>query len=131
MGNHADTIDWERLFREFDAFEPDEEIRAMDALVFSRSLIEPRPPFVAELVARKRRGREDLSPAEAVRALFAFLLEKRYQERLNLLHFAFRIFEEDTCLPQELIDRTPFPHEEGLPSFAHINDPNFKIPCTS
>lgn len=128
MGTHAETIEWERLFREFDAFEPDQEILAMDALAFPRSLIDPCPPFVAVLVARKCGG--DVNHAEAVRALYAFLLEKRYQERLNLLHFAFRIFEEDTCLPQELIDRTPFPHEEGLPSFAHINDPKFEISCT-
>lgn len=124
----AAPLDWDRLFREFDGFEPDEEIRGMDALAFLHSLIEPCPPFVHALLERKRRG--NLNHAEAVKALYAFLLEKRYQERLNLLHFAFRIFDENTHLPQVIIDRTPFPHEEGLPRFAHINDPSFEISCT-
>ena len=125
MGIPAESIDWERLFKEFEGFEPDEEIRGMDALPFLHSLIEPCPPFVDALVEQKHQGK--LNNAEVVRALYAFLLAKRYQERLNLLHFAFSIFDENTHLPQALIDRTPFPHEEGLPSFTHINDPNFDI----
>lgn len=129
MGIPAASIDWNRLFREFDEFEPDEEIRGMEASAFLHSLIEPSPPFVHALVERKHQGK--LNSAEAVRALYAFLLEKRYQERLNLLHFAFSIFDENTQLPQTLIDRTPFPHEEGLPCFTHINDPDFEISCTS
>lgn len=128
MGIAAGAIDWERLFREFEGFEPDEEIQMMDARAFLNSLIEPCPPFVQTLVERKCQGK--LNHAEVVRALYAFLLEKRYQERLNLLHFAFRIFDENTDLPQAIIDRTPFPHEEGLPRFAHINDPYFEISCT-
>jgi hypothetical protein len=129
MGIAAAAIDWKRLMREFDEFEPDEEIRGMDASAFLQSLIEPCPPFVHALVERKRQRK--LSNAEAVRALYAFLLEKRYQERLNLLHFAFSIFDENTHLPQTIIDRTPFPHEDGLPCFTHINDPDFEISCTS
>ncbi len=96
----------------------------MEASAFLHSLIEPSPPFVHALVERKHQGK--MNSAEAVRALYAFLLEKRYQERLNLLHFAFSIFDENTQLPQTLIDRTPFPHEEGLPCFTHINDPDFE-----
>ena len=129
MGIPAEIIDWERLFNEFDRFEPDEEIRAMDALPFVRSLIHPCPRFVDALVAKKQD--RDTSRAEAVRALYAFLLEKRYQERLNLLHFAFSIFDENTHLPQVLIDRTPFPHEDGLPRFTNINDPKFQISVKS
>lgn len=128
MGTPSKALDWDRLCREFDGFEPDEEIREVDAFAFVRSLIEPCPPFVNALVERKCGGGSN--QAEAVRALYAFLLEKRYQERLNLLHFAFRIFDEETHLPQTIIDRTPFPHEEGLPSFAHINDPHFEISST-
>lgn len=121
----ANTIDWERLVGEFEGFELDAEIRGMDATPFESSLIQPCPGFVDVLVAR--RGRRDPGRAEAVRALYAFLLEKRYQERLNLLHFAFTIFDENTHLPQSLIDRTPFPHEDGLPRYTSINDPDFKI----
>jgi hypothetical protein len=29
--------------------------------------------------------------------------------------------------PSEIVDRTPFPHEDGLPRFTHINDPSFEI----
>ena len=121
----SEAIDWERLFGEFDGFEPDEEIRGLDASAFVRSLIRPVPDFVQVFMQRKHSP--TVSSDEMVRALYGFLLEKRYQERLNLLHFAFKIFDDDTQLPQEIIDRTPFPHEDGIPRFTHINDPSFRI----
>jgi hypothetical protein len=123
LGVHAKTIDWERLVREFDRFEPDEETLGVDAPPFVRSLIKPVPHFVHGFLERKFKAK--LSPDESVKALYFFLLEKRYEERLNLLHFAFHIFDEQTELPQEIIDRTPFPHEDGIPRFGRINDPNF------
>jgi hypothetical protein len=125
MGIHVEVIDWERLFQEFDLFEPDEETRGLDASPFVRSLIKPVPDFVHRFIERK--FKTNLSRDEAVKALYGFLLEKRYAERLNLLHFAFNIFDEHTELPREIVDRTPFPHEDGLPRFTHINDPSFEI----
>lgn len=125
MGIQAETIDWERLFREFDRFEPDQEIRGLDASLFLRSLIKPVPDFVLRFIKRKQNA--NFSREELVKALFGFLLEKRYREKLNLLHFAFNIFDEHTQLPQEIVDRTPLPHEDGIPHFTHINDPNFEI----
>ena len=125
MGTPAGSIDWERLAGEFERFEPDEEICAMAAPAFVRSLIEPCPHFVHLLAGQKHP--EASGRAEAMRALYAFLLQKRYEERLNLLYFAFTIFDEKTDLPQELIDRTPFHHEEGVPPFSLINDPDFEI----
>jgi hypothetical protein len=122
---HFEGIDWERLLREFGHFEPDQEIGGLDTSPFVRSLIHPVPKFVQAFIERK--NKVALCKDEAVRALYGFLLEKRYQERLNLLHFAFKIFDEDTQLPQEVIDRTPFPHEDGIPRFTHINDPNFVL----
>jgi hypothetical protein len=35
--------------------------------------------------------------------------------------------DEDTRLPQEILDRIPFPQEDGIPRFNHRNDPNFVI----
>jgi hypothetical protein len=125
MATCADTIEWERLFREFHDFELAEEMRRFDAFAFARSLVSPVPDFVHAFLARKRPAR--IPFYDDVRALYGFLLEKRYQERLNLLHFAFNIFDDETQLPQEIIDRTPFPHEDGIPRFIHINDPTFKI----
>jgi hypothetical protein len=125
LGIHAETIDWERLFKEFDRFEPDEEIRELDASRFVRSLVNPVPDFVTCFIQRKHNA--NLSRDESVKALYSFLLEKRYGERLNLLHFAFHIFDEYTQLPEEIVDRTPFPHEDGIPRFTHINDPDFEI----
>jgi len=125
MGIHAEVIDWERLFREFDPFEPEEELRGLDASPFVRSLIKPIPDFVNRFIERKLNT--NLSRDESVKALYSFLLEKRYKEKLNLLHFAFNIFDEYTQLPQEIVDRTPFPHEDGIPRFTHINDPSFEI----
>jgi hypothetical protein len=129
MQTSCAAIDWERLFREFERFEPDEGLREWSAHLFLDSLLQPVPGFVHAFIARKDRG--DVSDDEAVRALYGFLLEKRYQEKLNLLHFAFNIFDETTLLPQEVIDRTPFPHEEGVPRFTLINDPCFIVEVKS
>ena len=129
MANFAKTIDWKRLLQEFDRFEPDEEIRHWDASLFAHSLLQPVPGFVQSFIGRKEKAA--VSDAEAVRALYAFLLEKRYEEKLNLLHFAFSIFDECSLLPREVVDRTPFPHEDGTPTFKHINDPSFCQPTRS
>ena len=118
METRSEAIDWERLFREFDGFEPDEELRQFDASAFARSLVQPVPDFVQALMARKHHAGS--AAHDEARALYGFLLEKRYQEKLNLLHFAFNIFDENTQLPQEIIDRTPFPHEDGMPRFTDI-----------
>jgi hypothetical protein len=125
LGIHAETIDWERLFEEFDGFETDEGMRGLDASLFVSSLIKPVPDFVHYFIERKHNT--NFSRDESVKALYSFLLEKRYLEKLNLLHFAFNIFDEQTRLPQEIVDRTPFPHEDGIPRFTHINDPDFEI----
>jgi hypothetical protein len=125
MAHHAKVIDWERLFREFDRFEPEEEFGRLHASAFVGSLIKPVPHFVQCFLDRKHKTNPNID--ESVKALYSFLLEKRYEERLNLLHFAFHIFDEQTELPQGIVDRTPFPHEDGVPRFNHINDPNFAI----
>jgi hypothetical protein len=125
MHNSTTAIDWERLLREFDRFELDAEMRAWDASLFLHSLMQPIPGFVHAFIDRKEKV--TANHKDAVRALYSFLLEKRYEEKLNLLHFAFHIFDESTQLPREIIDRTPFPHEDGVPSFSRINDPDFAI----
>jgi hypothetical protein len=118
-------IEWRRLEEEFERFEPEAEDCLLDCPSFVRSLSDPVPGFVERfLLGKTRRG---LSREEAIRALYCFLLQKRYDERLNLLHFAFHIFDEQTCLPDAIVDRTPFPHEDGTPKFRHINDPEFEI----
>ncbi|ABK18869.1 hypothetical protein [Syntrophobacter fumaroxidans] len=119
------TIQWSRLEDEFERFESDPQDCSLDCRLFVRSLSAPVPGFVERLL--KRRISREESREEAIRALYCFLLQKRYDERLNLLHFAFYIFDEQTCLPAEIIDRTPFPHEDGTPKFRHINDPGFDI----
>ncbi|GLI34206.1 hypothetical protein [Desulforhabdus amnigena] len=124
----SQTIDWERLLREFENFEAYDESCHAACDTFTRSLIHPVPEFVEKLIQKKIQ-KEKLSYEESVKALYCFLLQKRYNEKLNLLHFAFHIFDENTCLPDEVINQTPFPHEEGLPSFKHFNDPSYKIEC--
>lgn len=113
------TIPWGRLRKEFASFRaPHDSLRA-DACVFVDSLLSPPPPFVQEFVALRIEQRETFE--NAVKDLYFFLLEKRYQERLNLLHFAFSIFDEGTHLPQDIIDMTPFPHEDGIPEFKYFS----------
>ena len=119
------SINWSELLSEFENYRPDEELRRVDASCFERSLLDPPPEFVAAFVGR-RLG-QHFGHAEAIRSLYGFLLKKRYEERLNLLHFAFKIFDEDTALPEEIINQTPLPHEDGIPQFRHFSDPDFKL----
>ena len=116
-------IDWARLIREWKSFEPDSTFRELDPGPFVRSLIHPIPRFVEYfLVAKKDRDKD-----VAVRDLYAYLLDKRYFERLNLLHFAFNIFDENSSLPKDIVDRTPLPHEDGIPNFRHSLDPTYRL----
>jgi hypothetical protein len=125
METTSKTINWGKLLKEFEVFEPDKGILEWDAVLFSLSLLQPVPGFVQAFIDKKHPL--NVGDDEAARALYSFLLEKRYEEKLNLLHFAFNIFDESSLLPREVIDRTPFPHEEGIPKFTHINDPNFTL----
>lgn len=120
-----ERIDWMKLLDEFESFEPDEEICGIDAGIFERALVDPPHPFVQAFIDRKLR--ENVSRVKAIRSLYSFLLHQRYEKRLNLLHFAFRIFDDTTPLPDAIVNRTPFPHEDGVPKFKHFNDPEFKL----
>lgn len=112
-------IDWGRLMREWRSFEPDSLFRDLDPAPFVRSLVKPLPRFVEAFLAAKKEADKDM----VIRDLYAYLLDKRYFERLNLLHFAFCVFDDNSSLPKDIIDRTPFPHEEGIPNFRHSLDP--------
>jgi hypothetical protein len=120
-----ETIDWQGLLDEFEDFEPEDETCRVDANLFEQSLVYPSPKFIKAFIERKL-GKND-QRGEALRSLYFFLLKKRYEERLNLLHFAFKIFDDDTRLPDEVINLTPFPHEDGIPKFKHFSDPNYKL----
>jgi hypothetical protein len=119
------SIDWVRLTREFLAYEIPSDFCAYSPDVFQTALLQPLPRFVQSLL--ERRAQQGDGFAESARALYAFLLEKRYEERLNLLHFAFSIFDEESCLPDDIVARTPFPHEDGVPSFRYHGDANSVI----
>jgi hypothetical protein len=121
----AETIDWQRLLQEFADFEADADIRNIAPDCFVGALVMPIPEFVDVLLAEKTRRGTDRS--ETVRDLYAYLLEKRYNERLNLLHFAFNVFDAATSLPEDIINRTPLPHEDGVPHYRHHLDPTFRL----
>lgn len=113
----AEKIPWMTLLSTFRSFEPPEEWRLLDSNAFETALIRPTPPFVhALLQARSARDREESSP---IRDLYAFLLEQRYSHKLNLLYFAFDVFSENSALPPEVVERTPFPHEDGVPAYRY------------
>lgn len=111
-----DEIPWNRLRDEFVLFDVEPGEVPMDHEPFVRSLVIPAPPFVGYLLAARVRAKGD--HGTAVRDLYFYLLKKRYEERLNLLHFAFNIFDDVTSLSKEVIDQTPFPHEDGFPKFG-------------
>ena len=117
MHPKTSAIDWARLTAEFLAYDVPAEMAGHNAHVFEEALLKPLPRFAQTLL--DRRVAHFGSFSEAVRALYGFLLEKRYEERFNLLHFAFSIFDEESPLPEDIVARTPFPHEDGIPSYRH------------
>jgi hypothetical protein len=119
------NIEWSRLLREFQDYQPDAAISALDSAVFVESLVEPALGFVASFLRLK--GAVGKLHDDGVKALYAYLLQKRYDERLNLLYFAFAVFDEDTRLPREIIEQTPLPHEDGVPSFGCFGQPGFSL----
>ena len=121
----TELIDWQELLSEFEIFDPGTEFAQIDPDVFVHSLVDPVPEFVETLLQRRLKRGGDRQAA--VRDLYLFLLEKRYNQRINLLHFAFEIFDDRTSLPQEVIDHTPLPHEDGRPNFRLRFDPDYKI----
>jgi hypothetical protein len=121
----SQAIEWARLLREFEHFEPDAGLSAYDAFDFAKSLVEPPPPFVESFLqaSPERHSTRGIR----IRDLYGFLLQKRYEERLNLLYFAFHIFDEKACLPEEVIEQTPFPHEDGMPAFRYFQNPALNL----
>lgn len=114
----AGQIPWESLRSAFQRFQPDVEWLRFPPQPFESALIRPAPPFVSDLLAARAAPRDSEDPF-AVQALYAFLLEQRYVRKLNLLYFAFDIFDEATPLPAEVIAQTPYPHEDGVPAFRY------------
>jgi len=125
LHNYEDKLDWVSLLDEFDSFELDGDSLEVDPSLFEMSLLTPAQKFVDAFIERKLKING--SRSEVIKILYYFLLKKRYEQRLNLLHFAFHIFDESTHLPEEVISQTPFPHEDGTPSFRHFNEPGFNM----
>lgn len=123
--DHVVKLDWVKLLDEFTSFELGDDSRHLDPAAFEASLLKPAARFVEAFIEKKLKMGG--SRNEIAKALYFYLLQKRYEQRLNLLHFAFHIFDEHTHLPDEVINQTPFPHEDGIPSFRHFNEPGFDV----
>lgn len=123
---HSDKfeIDFDLMIPEFAEFRMDEKSLHYESALFVRSLAAPAPRFVEKLLGAEANS---AAYADGVRRLYFFLLEKRYAQRLNLLYFAFNIFEDDASLPEEVINQTPFPHEDGAPGYGNALKPGFVI----
>jgi hypothetical protein len=117
-------IDFEGLIPEFAEFRLDEQCLQYENELFVRSLATPPPRFAENLLGSAASSR---NYADQVRRLYFFLLDKRYTQRLNLLYFVFNIFEDDTALPEDVINQTPFPHEDGIPAYRHALKPGFTV----
>ena len=113
------------LAREFSAFQPDETFVSLDGEPFVTTLADPEPEFVRAFI--KVRMAQGSDKTIAIRDLYAFFLEKRYYAKLNLLYFAFDVFCSKVALPDEILDMTPLPHEDGAPLFKYKLDPGFKV----
>ncbi|MEM5786357.1 MAG: hypothetical protein AAGU11_03495 [Syntrophobacteraceae bacterium] len=124
MKSEVAGIDFEVLIREFAAFKLDEKGLHYESTLLVRSLASPLPRFAQNLLEPDE---NTAAHADKVKRLYFFLLEKRYTRRLNLLYFAFDIFEDDTPLPEDVVNQTPFPHEDGTPRYRHALTPGFAI----
>ena len=117
-------IDLDELISEFAEFRLNDDAFKYESSLFVRCLRAPLPQFATSLLGP---AAESKIHADGVRRLYFFLLEKRYTQRLNLLYFAFDIFEDDVPLPEDVINQTPFPHEDGIPKYRHVLSPGFAI----
>ncbi len=114
----AHKIPWKSLIEAFASFEPDDEWKHFPPNAFEAALMTSAKPFV-EAFLKAKFPHESATRSEHLRSLYAFLLERRYREKLNLLYFAFDVFDETSQLPEDVIARTPFPHEDGVPAFRY------------
>jgi hypothetical protein len=117
-------VDLDALIPEFAEFGLNNDSLQYENALFVGSLINPLPRFAENLLGTDA---SSSSYADQVRKLYFFLLEKRYTQRLNLLYCVFNIFEDDTLLPEAVINQTPFPHEDGIPAYRHVLKPGFTI----
>ncbi len=123
----ADTqpYDLAVLVKEFSGFQPDETFTSMDGDSFVNAMADPEPEFVIPFI--KERMKKGSDKETAIRDLYAFFLDKRYYSRLNLLFFAFDVFCSRVALPDEILEMTPLPHEEGVPLFKYKLQPGYKV----
>ena len=119
------VIPWQRLLDEYRDFTPDPAWHTHAMELFVQSLIDPVPEFVSFFIRQRFSSVADFG--SGVKDLYAFLLQKRYEEKLNLLYFAFDVFENTTRIPQAIVDQTPFPHEAGIPLYRYRLDPGFTL----
>lgn len=124
MPHEMGEINFSGMIPEFAEFRLDEKSLKYESALFVRSLAAPRPRFVENLLGPAANSEEY---ADRVKGLYFYLLEKRYAHRFNLLYFAFDVFEDDTALPEEVVNQTPFPHEDGAPRYANALKPGFAI----
>lgn len=123
MALGVNGIDFESLVPEFDGFRMDEKDLRHDSTLFVKSLIAPLPRFAEKLLEPRDNAADH---ADRVKGLYFFLLQKRYTQRLNLLYFVFDVFD-GSVLPDDVVNQTPFPHEDGIPRYANTLKPGFSI----
>ncbi|ACS81444.1 hypothetical protein [Maridesulfovibrio salexigens] len=117
--------DLQELAEEFLHFEPDNQFSSIDCEPFVQAMADPEPEFVIPFI--KKRIEKGSDKKTAIRDLYAFFLDKRYYSRMNFLFFAFDVFCSKVDLPAEILEITPLPHEEGVPSFKHKLSPGYKV----
>ncbi len=123
----ADTkpYDLAALVKEFAGFQPEATFSSLDGKPFAAILADPEPEFVKPFL--NERMATAVARETAIRDLYAFLLDKRYFSKINLLYFAFDVFCSKAALPDEIFDMTPLPHEDGAPLFKYKLQPGYKV----
>ena len=123
--SNVKEYDLTQLVKEFAEFQPDKQFLSMDSKPFVHAMADPEPEFVIPFI--KERMDQGSDKETAIRDLYAFLLDKRYYSRMNLLYFAFDVFCSRVALPDEILKITPLPHEEGAPLFKYKLSPGYKV----
>lgn len=121
----AKDYDLAQLVNEFAQFEAGEQFLSFDCKPFVLALAHPEPEFVTNFLNERTKNGADKKTA--IRDLYAFFLNKRYFSKMNFLYFAFDVFCSKIELPDEVLEMTPLPHEDGVPSFKNKLSPKFKI----
>ncbi len=108
------------LVKEFADFQPDEQFLSLDGKAFVNAMAEPPPEFVIPFIQERMDRGSDRKTA--IRDLYAFLLDKRYFSRNNLLILLLMYFAAGLLFRMRSL-RSPLSPMKRVRLYLNINYP--------